>query len=65
VDDVVGLVFKYIKLLQDSGVQKWIFDEVFDLTLHPFWHSASGEVIVYIDCHSLLACGHTGDWISL
>jgi insulysin len=28
VDEVVGLVFKYIKLLRDSGVQKWIFDEV-------------------------------------
>jgi insulysin len=28
VDGVVGLVFKYIKLLQDSGVQKWIFDEL-------------------------------------
>lgn len=26
--DIVGLLFKYIILLQKSGVQKWIFDEV-------------------------------------
>ncbi|KAI4300786.1 hypothetical protein L6164_034122 [Bauhinia variegata] len=26
--DIVGLLFKYIELLQDSGVCKWIFDEL-------------------------------------
>lgn len=26
--DIVGLLFKYIKLLQQSGASKWIFDEV-------------------------------------
>lgn len=26
--DVVGLLFKYINLLQQSGASKWIFDEV-------------------------------------
>ncbi|MCI24579.1 zinc-metallopeptidase peroxisomal-like, partial [Trifolium medium] len=25
--DIVGLLFKYIKLLQESGVCKWIFEE--------------------------------------
>ena len=28
VEDIVGLLFKYILLLQNSGVMKWIFDEV-------------------------------------
>ncbi|KAJ4789664.1 Insulinase (Peptidase family M16) family protein [Rhynchospora pubera] len=28
IEEIVGLLFKYIKLLQDSGVQKWIFDEL-------------------------------------
>ncbi|KAF5193472.1 Insulin-degrading enzyme-like [Thalictrum thalictroides] len=27
-EDIVGLLFKYILLLQQSGVQKWIFDEL-------------------------------------
>ncbi|XP_058072919.1 insulin-degrading enzyme-like 1, peroxisomal isoform X2 [Magnolia sinica] len=27
-EDIVGLLFKYILLLQKSGVQKWIFDEL-------------------------------------
>lgn len=26
--DIIGLLFKYIGLLQQSGVCKWIFDEV-------------------------------------
>ncbi|KAJ9181087.1 hypothetical protein P3X46_009254 [Hevea brasiliensis] len=26
--DIVGLLFKYIRLLQQSGVSKWIFDEL-------------------------------------
>ena len=28
IEDIVGLLFKYILLLQKSGVTKWIFDEV-------------------------------------
>jgi secreted Zn-dependent insulinase-like peptidase len=28
VEDIVGIVFKYIALLKDSGIHKWIFDEV-------------------------------------
>jgi secreted Zn-dependent insulinase-like peptidase len=27
-EDVVGLLFRYITLLQTSGATKWIFDEV-------------------------------------
>ena len=27
-EDIVGLLFKYIHLLQNSGTQQWIFDEV-------------------------------------
>jgi secreted Zn-dependent insulinase-like peptidase len=27
-EDVVGLLFRYITLLQTSGAPKWIFDEV-------------------------------------
>ena len=27
--DIVGLLFKYISLLQQTGVCKWIFDEVY------------------------------------
>lgn len=29
VEDIVGILFTYIYLLQKSGVNKWIFDEVF------------------------------------
>ncbi|XP_061340328.1 insulin-degrading enzyme-like 1, peroxisomal [Gastrolobium bilobum] len=28
IEDIVGLLFKYIELLQQSGVCKWIFDEL-------------------------------------
>ncbi|KAJ3674643.1 hypothetical protein LUZ60_005259 [Juncus effusus] len=28
VEEIIGLVFQYVKLLQESGVQKWIFDEI-------------------------------------
>ncbi|KAG1368760.1 Insulin-degrading enzyme-like 1, peroxisomal [Cocos nucifera] len=28
IEDIVGLLFKYILLLQNSGVMKWIFDEL-------------------------------------
>ncbi|WOK97143.1 insulin-degrading enzyme-like 1, peroxisomal isoform X2 [Canna indica] len=28
IEDIVGLLFKYISLLQESGVNKWIFDEL-------------------------------------
>jgi secreted Zn-dependent insulinase-like peptidase len=27
--DIVGLLFKYIHLVQQSGICKWIFDEVY------------------------------------
>jgi secreted Zn-dependent insulinase-like peptidase len=27
-EDVIGLLFRYITLLQNSGTPKWIFDEV-------------------------------------
>jgi insulysin len=27
-EDVIGLLFRYITLLQTSGTPKWIFDEV-------------------------------------
>jgi insulysin len=27
-EDIVGLLFRYITLLQSSGTPKWIFDEV-------------------------------------
>lgn len=27
-EDIVGIIFKYIALLKDSGIHKWIFDEV-------------------------------------
>ena len=26
--DIIGLLFKYIDLLKQSGIHKWIFDEV-------------------------------------
>ena len=26
--DIIGLLFRHIKLLQQSGVSQWIFDEV-------------------------------------
>ncbi|KAF8403789.1 hypothetical protein HHK36_011895 [Tetracentron sinense] len=34
VNDIIGLLFKYILLLQQSGVNKWIFDEAYSRELH-------------------------------
>lgn len=31
--DIIGLLFKYISLLQQSGICKWIFDEVYTLCI--------------------------------
>lgn len=32
-EDIVGIVFKYIALVKDSGIHKWIFDEVINVNL--------------------------------
>jgi hypothetical protein len=29
-EDIIGLVFKYIDLLKEDGIHEWIFDEVID-----------------------------------
>jgi hypothetical protein len=35
-EDTLGLLFRYIKLLQNSGTPKWIFDEVIWFGIHVF-----------------------------
>jgi insulysin len=29
-EDIIGLVFKYILLLKENGIHEWIFDEVIE-----------------------------------
>jgi insulysin len=29
-EDIIGLVFKYLRLLKEDGIHEWIFDEVID-----------------------------------
>ena len=29
-EDIIGLVFKYLHLLKEDGIHEWIFDEVTD-----------------------------------
>ena len=53
--EIVGLVFKYIDLLQQSGAQKWIFDEVNSCTSY---HWSANFIFVLLTwpilCVSLL-----------
>lgn len=30
IEDIIGLVFKYLHLIKEDGVHEWIFDEVID-----------------------------------
>jgi secreted Zn-dependent insulinase-like peptidase len=29
-EDIIGLVFKYLHLLKEDGIHEWIFNEVID-----------------------------------
>ncbi|XXG56482.1 hypothetical protein AAC387_Pa03g3877 [Persea americana] len=46
--DIVGLLFKYIILLQKSGVQKWIFDELSAISETEFHYKDKIPPIYYV-----------------
>ncbi|KAK9290743.1 hypothetical protein L1049_008919 [Liquidambar formosana] len=49
--DIVGLVFKYIQLLQQTGVQEWIFDELSAIceTEFHYWDKISpSDFVAYV-----------------
>lgn len=48
--DIIGLLFRHIKLLQQSGVSQWIFDEVLLLLILL-------SVIKELDTFFLFDCG--------
>ncbi|XP_048142038.1 insulin-degrading enzyme-like 1, peroxisomal isoform X1 [Rhodamnia argentea] len=48
VQDIIGLVFKYISLLQQSGVCKWIFDELSALCETKFHYQDKISPIDYV-----------------
>ncbi|OVA19405.1 Peptidase M16 [Macleaya cordata] len=47
-EDIVGLLFKYIALLQQSGVNKWIFDELSALCETAFHYQDKVPPINYV-----------------
>ncbi|KAF8043976.1 hypothetical protein BT93_A2070 [Corymbia citriodora subsp. variegata] len=48
VQDIIGLLFKYISLLQQSGVCKWIFDELSALCETKFHYQDKTSPIDYV-----------------
>lgn len=46
--DIIGLLFKYIDLLRQSGVCEWIFDEVFICNVLLYDLNYKGQFRFYI-----------------
>jgi insulysin len=47
-EDIVGLLFRYITLLQTSGTLKWIFDELQTICETGFHYRDKGPPIHYV-----------------
>jgi insulysin len=45
--DILGLLFEYIKVLQQSGVSQWIFDELSAICEAEFHYQAKIDPISY------------------
>lgn len=52
VQDIIGLVFRYIKLLQETGVCEWIFNEIAAVCETVFHYQDKTPPINYVDCIS-------------
>ncbi|GAA0154124.1 metalloprotease [Lithospermum erythrorhizon] len=48
VEDIVALLFKYVKLLQESGACKWIFDELAAVSETGFHYQDKNRPIDYV-----------------
>ncbi|KAF3497100.1 hypothetical protein DY000_02056509 [Brassica cretica] len=46
--DIIGLLFRHIKLLQQSGVSQWIFDELSAISEAEFHYQAKIDPISYV-----------------
>ncbi|VVB06044.1 unnamed protein product [Arabis nemorensis] len=46
--DIIGLLFRHIKLLQNSGVSQWIFDELSAICEAEFHYQAKIDPISYV-----------------
>ncbi|EOA29315.1 hypothetical protein CARUB_v10025596mg [Capsella rubella] len=52
-EDILGLLFIYIKHLQQSGVSQWIFDELSAISEAEFHYKAKTHAISYATCISM------------
>ncbi|KAK1313495.1 Zinc-metallopeptidase, peroxisomal [Acorus calamus] len=48
IEDIIGLVFRYILLLQQSGIHKWIFDELVAICETGFHYKDKIQPISYV-----------------
>ncbi|CAH2063830.1 unnamed protein product [Thlaspi arvense] len=61
---VVGLLFRYIKLSQQSGVSQWIFDELSSICETKFHYQDKTQPISYaVDIASNMQIYPTKDWL--
>ncbi|CAD5326087.1 unnamed protein product [Arabidopsis thaliana] len=62
--DILGLLFEYIKVLQQSGVSQWIFDELSAICEAEFHYQAKIDPISYaVDISSNMKIYPTKHWL--
>ncbi|CAN7095287.1 insulin-degrading enzyme-like 2 isoform X1 [Brassica rapa] len=62
--DIIGLLFRHIKLLQQSGVSQWIFDELSAISEAEFHYQAKIDPISYVvDISSNMTIYPTKHWL--
>ncbi|KAL1225285.1 Insulin-degrading enzyme-like 2 [Cardamine amara subsp. amara] len=62
--DILGLLFRHIKLLQQSGVSQWIFDELSAISEAEFHYQAKIDPISYVvDISSNMRIYPTKHWL--
>jgi insulysin len=47
-DDIIGLVFKYLRLLKQDGIHEWIFDELVSINETAFHYQDKVRPISYV-----------------
>ncbi|KAG0474050.1 hypothetical protein HPP92_015907 [Vanilla planifolia] len=63
-EDIIGLLFRYIQLLQESGVLKWIFDELVAICEMGFHYKDKVPPINYVmDIAANMQLFPSKDWI--
>uniref|UniRef100_A0A1J3JW63 Zinc-metallopeptidase, peroxisomal n=2 Tax=Noccaea caerulescens TaxID=107243 RepID=A0A1J3JW63_NOCCA len=63
-EDILGLLFRHIKLLQESGVSKWIFEELSSISETKFHYQAKTHPISYAtDISSKMKIYPTKHWL--